>query len=153
MNLMTFILLLTLAPAEKSFQHTVCTPASGAEIWRIWTDVPNWHTWDSGLTSAQLEGSFGPGAKGTLVSDGGNKARFKITDITDGQAYTFETRLPLGKLVIRREWKQENGQTCFTHIVSFKGLSAGLFWRMLAPGYQQKLPEAMENIRAQAEKQ
>ena len=142
------------APAQgsiKHFQHTVRTTALATEIWRIWTDVAQWHTWDTGLQQASLSGSFREGAKGTLVSNQGRQTAFVITQVDEGVSYTFKTRLPLGSLHITRSLVAESDTILFTHEVRFRGLTGGLFARKFGKGFQHMLPGAMENIRQQAE--
>lgn len=138
---------------HKHFQHTLETTATAAEIWRIWTDVDHWAAWDTGLQQATLAGSFEEGTKGTLISDQGRKAKFMVTAVDEGVSYTFKTRLPLGRLQITRSLREQNGTVLFTHEVRFRGLTGGLFARMLGKAYREMLPKVMQNIQRQAEGQ
>ncbi len=105
--------------SAKHFQHSLETAAPAAEIWRIWTDVDQWPTWDIGLQQAVLTGPFVEGTKGTLISDQGQKAKFVITAVNEGTSYTFKTKLPLGSLEITRSLVAETGTVRFTHVVKF----------------------------------
>jgi hypothetical protein len=137
--------------SAKHFQHSLETAAPAAEIWRIWTDVDQWPTWDIGLQQAVLAGPFVEGTKGTLISDQGQKARFVITAVDEGTSYTFKTKLPLGSLEITRSLVAETDTVRFTHAVKFRGLTGGLFARKLGKGYQKMLPKAMQKVKQQAE--
>jgi hypothetical protein len=155
-TLLSLMLLLpALAFAQQSntrFSHTVETTALPETIWRIWTDVPNWKAWDDGLKTAELNGPFAPGTKGTLIPDKGPKSRFVLTEVMPGQSYTFRTKLPLGALYVKRMLRTQNGKTAFTHEVWFTGLTKGIFGRALGRNYRQILPGVMEKIRVLAEK-
>lgn len=139
--------------SAKHFQHTLETTAPATEIWRIWTNVDQWPTWDIGLQQASLAGPFAEGTRGTLVSDQGQKAKFVITAVDEGRSYTFKTKLPLGSLEITRSLIAETGTVRFTHVVKFRGLTGGLFARKLGKGYKKMLPKAMQKIKQLAEKQ
>ncbi|MEM0998618.1 MAG: SRPBCC family protein [Bacteroidota bacterium] len=159
MKTLTMMILLALAANtaagqnSSQFSHTLTTSAPASDIWRIWTDVPNWHVWDSGLRSAELLGPFALGTKGKLLPDKGPKARFRITEFSEGQGYTFATSIPLGKLIVARRLHREGNQTVFTHDVQFTGPLKGIFARSLGKRYRKMLPEAMEAIRRLAETQ
>ena len=134
------------------FKHTVSTSAQSEKIWSIWVDVPNWHTWDSGLQSATINGPFQVGQKGKIKPDKGPKAKFVISEMVDGKSYTFKTRIPFGWLIVKRYLKVENGQTQFTHDVAFTGLFKKTFAKKFGPRYKKMLPEVMSQIKEIAEK-
>lgn len=156
-SLIAFALLLTLpALAQQSntrFSHTLETSAPPTAIWRIWTDVPNWKTWDDGLKAAELNGPFATGTTGMLVPDKGPKAKFTVTEVIPEQSYTFRTKLPLGSLYVKRMLTNQSGQTTITHEVWFTGLTKGIFGRALGRNYRAMLPGVMEKIRRIAEDQ
>lgn len=138
--------------SNTHFQHTIETTASPESIWKIWTDVPNWQQWDSGLKSAILNGNFEVGTKGKLIPDKGPKAKFRITEMEAGKSYTFKTSIPFGGLFVKRTLETKNGKTYFTHEVWFTGLLKGFFGKQLGSNYKNMLPEVMETIKTMAEK-
>jgi hypothetical protein len=137
--------------SNTHFSHTVETTASPAGIWRIWTDVPNWKSWDDGLKSAELNGPFAAGTTGTLIPDKGPKSRFVLTEVIDEQSYTVKTKLPLGALYVKRYLSVRDGKTIFTHDVWFRGVTKGIFGRALGRNYRRILPEVMGKIKTLAE--
>jgi len=154
-TLITFAVLLSaqvLAQESNThFSHTVETTASPATIWHIWTDVPNWKRWDDGLKSAELNGTFAPGTAGTLIPDKGPKSRFSLTEVVDGQSYTFKTNVPLGALYVKRYIGVRDGKTVFTHEAWFTGATKGIFGRSFGRNYRRILPAVMAKIKALAE--
>lgn len=134
------------------FKHSVTTTASAEQIWHIWTDVQNWHQWDSGLKSATLKaGIFKVDAKGSLIPDKGPKAKFIISEVVEGHSYTFKTKIPFGWLIVKRYLKQEGDQVVFTHDVQFTGLLKGMFGKMMGAKYKEMLPQVMEKVKEIAE--
>lgn len=143
--------LLATAQTNTHFNHTETTDASPADIWKVWTDVPNWNQWDKGLREAKLKGDFAVGATGHLVPDKGPKAKFVITQVEPMKSYEFKTRIPFGWLIIRRELTSESGVTQFTHDVRFTGLFKKPLGNKLGRRYRKMLPEIMADIRRIAE--
>lgn len=141
----------TKTPSDKHFWHSMETSASPERIWEVWTDVSRWHTWDTGLQAAALEGPFGLGAKGTLTSLEGRTSRFKIVALEPGISYTFKSTLPMGGLYVKRTLARQGAATVFTHEVWFQGLTGGLFARMLGAEFRAMLPGVMAKVRLKAE--
>lgn len=139
-----------LVPTNRSFSHEIVTTASPAVLWSAWTDVENWKRWDIGLQSAMLDGPFRLGAKGELISDDGNKAKFEIAELIPDSAYTFKTQIPFGYLVVRREITNKAPVT-YKHTVWFTGPLKGLFFNLLGKRYKALLPEAMNKLKEQIE--
>lgn len=137
--------------SNRHFWHQTQTQASPAEIWEVWTDVAHWQDWDKGLRSAQLEGAFTEGAKGSLIALNGRKTAFEIIACEPGQSYTFRSKLPLGALYVKRTLSQEAGQTTFKHEVWFSGFSAPLFAKILGPDFREVLPEVLDTVKQIAE--
>ncbi|MEM9364240.1 MAG: SRPBCC family protein [Bacteroidota bacterium] len=142
----------TKEPSNKHFWNTVETSASPEKIWTIWTDVPNWKKWDSGLKDATLDGPFELNAKGKIISLEGRTSRFKVTECVSGKSYTFKSKLPFGALYVKRYLEVKQGVTFFTHEVWFTGLTGGIFAKRFGPEFRSVLPKVMENIKKIAEK-
>ncbi|MEM6538265.1 MAG: SRPBCC family protein [Pseudomonadota bacterium] len=139
------------AGTNRAFFHEVKTSAAASDIWRLWTDVSSWKEWDKGLKDAELDGSFGVGARGRIVPLSGPTARFYVTEYMEGISYAFETSLPLARLEVRRSFVSIS-PTVFRHDVTFKGF-LGSFWSgRFGPGFRQALPPTMEAIAELAER-
>jgi Polyketide cyclase / dehydrase and lipid transport len=130
------------------FSYTLHTTASKETLWCIWTDVKNWHTWDTPLREATLEGEFQQGSKGNLITAQGQHSSFTITEYKPMQSYAFTTQLPVAKLTVRRYF---SGETMFTHHITFSGPLGFLFAALLGRGFMKALPPVMENLKRMAE--
>ncbi len=137
---------------DKHFWNTLQTTAEPEKIWDIWTDVPNWNTWDTGLKDASITGPFQLNAKGTIVSLKNRTSKFKVVHFEKGKSYTFKTRLPFSALYVKRYLEVRDGFTYFTHEVWFTGLTGGIFAKRFGPEFRRLLPEVMQNVQQSAEK-
>lgn len=157
----TFIILMLLfsvvhaqeaTPSNQHFWHTSTTSAAPEKVWELWTDVPQWKSWDTGLSDANMEGQFQLNSTREIISLEGRTSKFKVVEFTDGESYTFRTKLPLGSLCVKRYLSTEGGKTTFTHEVWFTGLTKGIFAKAFGEKFRAMLPEVLENIKHLAEK-
>lgn len=138
-------------PTNKHFWYSLETSASPEYIWAIWTNVPNWKAWDTGLRDASIEGDFKLNSKGVITSLEGRKSKFKVVEYSEGQFYTYKTKLPLGSLYVKRYLTVKEGKTIFTHEVWFKGLTGGIFAKAFGEKFRTMLPDVLAQIKEIAE--
>ena len=148
---MTLIAQTNKQATDAHFWYTESTTAEPEVIWNIWTDVANWKQWDIGLKDAGLSEEFTLNAKGYIIDNDGRKSKFKVTEFEEGISYTYKVPLFLSSLNIKRYLEVKNGQTYFTHEVWFKGITKGIFVKMLGAEFRQMLPEVLQNIKRLAE--
>jgi hypothetical protein len=137
------------------FDHTVKTGAVPGDVCAVWADVARWPEWDVELEAASVEGGrLALGARVTLKPRRGPASRFVVSEFEPGEGYAFVTRLPLCDLVVRRRLGEGgDGDTAFTHEVSFVGPLSSLFGALLGGRLRAALPGVMENARRIAESQ
>ena len=141
-----------LSPAlSRSFGGSRETPAAPERIWHLWTDVPKWKDWDTGLRDARISGSFTVGAVGEIVDLGGREVPFRITACTPGSSYTYRVALPLAALLVTRSLRGSADRTTFTHEVRFVGLLGYFFAFVLGRNFQKLLPGVLDNVKRLAE--
>ena len=150
-SLLMLAVALPIESSNKHFSSTLTTSASPETIWQIWTDVPNWKNWDTGLQDASMASAWELGAKGKILSLEGRKAKFKVVEWVPQESYTYKTQLPLARLYVKRSLKTEAGQTIFTHEVWFTGLLGGIFAKALGTSFREMLPGVLKNIKEIAE--
>jgi uncharacterized protein YndB with AHSA1/START domain len=140
--------------SRSAFVHDLETRASPEAVWRVWTEVAAWPSWDTELESARLDGSFLAGARGILKGKGSPEAKFVIDAVETGRRYRFVTLLPLGgRLVIERTLTPLERGTRFRHDVRFEGFGGAVLSLFLGHGYRAALPGVMERIKVLAEAQ
>ena len=136
--------------ANNAFFHTHRTQAPADQIWALWTDVSTWKSWDQGLADAELDGPMGLGATGRIIPHAGPSSRFEVTAFEDGQSYTFETQLPLARLVVTRSFISRE-PVVFRHDVAFEGLLGGFWAAQFGPEFRRALPPTLDALADMAE--
>lgn len=73
---------------------TVVKGARAEQLWRVWTDVDRWHTWQPDLEYAHLDGAFAAGSSFTLRPKGGPTVTIEIIRAEPARRFTDLTRFP-----------------------------------------------------------
>jgi len=77
---------------------TTVADLTAARIWKTWTDVNGWQTWQDDIEHARLAGEFRTGAKLSFRPKGGPNLTLELTDVRPTEAFTDVTRFPLARL-------------------------------------------------------
>lgn len=104
-------------------EHSVETDATPEAVWRLWSDVPTWPTWDAGVERAELRWPFAEGATGSLTPVG--QVPFTLTEVRPLEAFADETEVPSAVLRFRHRLEQlDAGRIRITHRIEIEGPSA-----------------------------
>jgi hypothetical protein len=106
-------------------EHTLDTTAPPEQVWARLQKVAEWPQWDTGLTWAELPGSFKAGAQGTMKFQSEGPRSFLLAAVNAPCGFTALTRLPLAQ--VRHIHLQESSAigTRITHRIEISG---PLFW-------------------------
>ncbi len=133
--------------SNHHFSFKISINSTIEKVWEELIDVPKWHTWDTELIDATLEGHFMEGAQGIMIPKTGPKLKFYITAFSPHKSYTINTKMPIGELVIKRTIKSKNGKIAFTDDIEFTGFLKYIFGFMLGGKFRNILPEVLNNFK------
>ena len=68
------------------------------QMWKLFADVNNWHTWDKGIEFAKLEGKFEKGNYFTLRPLGGPSVKVELLEANENNSFLDVTKFPLAKM-------------------------------------------------------
>ncbi len=114
-------------------KHTITTTASAKDIWNIWQDIKNWHTWDNVTEDYSLNGPFQTGAKGQWKPKNGPLVQLTLTRVEPLKVYIGECKLFLARLVSSHYLSESDGKTKVTQQFEIKGPLAFLLPITLVP--------------------
>ena len=137
--------------SNHHFSYTIAINTTLEKVWQTLIDVEKWPVWDTELQSAKLLSDFILEAKGTMIPKKGPKLKFYISEITTNKSYTFNTKMPLGELVIKRTIIEKNNQIFFTDDIKFTGILKKIYGSLLGKGFKKVVPEVMQNFKNLAE--
>jgi hypothetical protein len=82
-----------------TYEHSITSAASPAAVWRLYSDVSQWPTFDAEAERIQLDGPFTAGSRGTMKFRGQEPLAFTLTEVEPERVFTDET--PVGEAVVR----------------------------------------------------
>lgn len=134
------------------FEEKILINASTEKIFKNYANVPAWPTWDPDCKKAELDGQFITGATGTIYPHGGPKSKLRFTHVVSNKEFKVECNLPLCIMKFEHELSTVNGMTQALHRVTFTGLLAPLFGRLIGSGLKKSLPKALNGLKTISEK-
>ncbi len=131
---------------------TIETNATKEQIWKLWTNVESWNTWDNQVEFSKLNGKFEKGTYGILKPIKGPKSKFQIISVENLRAFTTRSYLPLTKMDFTHELNEKKGKLYITHGLKITGVFTFLFSKIIGKKMIKDLPDAMEKLSEMAEK-
>lgn len=114
------------------------------QMWKLFSDVDNWPTWDKGVEFAKLEGRFEKGNYFMFQPKGGPKLKIGIVEATENKSFTDYTKFPLAKMYGEHTFEETASGLKLTTTMKVKG-PLGFLWRkVVAQKIVDALPEDME---------
>jgi hypothetical protein len=130
--------------------HSITTTeATKEQMWKLFADVNNWHTWDSGIEFATMEGKFEKGNHFILKPKGGPKVKIALVETIENKKFVDCTSFPLAKMYGEHTFEETKEGLKITTTMKVEG-ALGFLWRKLvAQGIVDGLPKEMpEQVKA-----
>jgi hypothetical protein len=133
-----------------SKSHSVVTKAVTKEqMWNLFVDVNNWHTWDTGIEYAKLVGNFEKGNHFLLRPKGGPNVKVELLEVTENKRFLDVTNFPLAKMYDEHLFEETSDGLKITNIITVKGLLGFLWVKLVAKKIVDALPiDVQEQIKA-----
>lgn len=125
--------------------HSIVTnKVTGQQLWQLFSDVNNWHTWDAGVEYASMEGKFEKGNHFTLKPKGGPKVKIELVETKPGKQFTDLTRFPLAKMWGDHTFEETPEGLRITTTMTVTGPLSFLWVKLVAADIVKGLPADME---------
>ena len=100
------------------------------QVWKVWTDLNQWHTWQSDIEYAKLEGEFKVGNTFLLKPKGGPKVNIEILKVEPNRQFTDLTRFPGAKMYGSHEFVIHGDELEIKTTMSIEG-PLSFVWRKI----------------------
>jgi len=119
------------------------------QMWELFADVNNWHTWDDGIEFARMEGAFEQGNFFTLRPKGGPDVKVELLETEMNKRFLDVTRFPLAKMYDEHLFEETADGLRMTNTLTVTGL-LGFFWvKIVAQKIADTLPaDMLQQIKA-----
>jgi len=123
----------------KSYSITT-KDATKEQMWKLFADVNNWHTWDEGIESAKLEGAFEKGNHFMLKPKGGPTVKVELLETVKNKSFLDVTRFPLASMYDNHRFEETPDGLKITNTISVKGILAFVWIKLVAQKIVSALP-------------
>lgn len=131
-------------------EETIDINVPPERVMACYRDVAGWPRWDPDTKKATIDGPFRSGATGKLHPTQGFPVAMRFTSVT-GHSFTVESPAPLCTMRFEHELTPVAGGTRVTHRVSFEGLLAGFFDRLVGARVRTGLPVTLASLKRMLE--
>lgn len=116
------------------------------QVWKVWTDLNQWHTWQSDIEYAKLEGEFKAGNTFLLKPKGGPKVNIEIIKVEPNRQFTDLTRFPGAKMYGSHEFVIHGDELEIKTTMSIEGPLSYVWRKIVAEGVANGMMEQTENL-------
>lgn len=114
---------------QKSYSKTF-NGINPQQIWQVWEDINNWHTWNPGVEYCKLEKSFSTGNSFILKPLGTPPVNIQLVAVEKNRLFTDCTRFPGAKMYGNHQMEETDEGLKITTTMTITG-PFGFLWRKL----------------------
>ena len=116
------------------------------QVWKVWTDLNQWHTWQSDIEYAKLEGEFKVGNTFLLKPKGGPKVNIEIIKVEPNRQFTDLTRFPGAKMYGSHEFVMHGDELEIKTTMSIEGPLSFVWRKIVAEDVANGMMEQTEHL-------
>lgn len=116
------------------------------QVWKVWTDLNQWHTWQSDIEYAKLEGEFKVGKTFFLKPKGGPKVKIEIIKVEQNRQFTDLTRFSGAKMYGSHEFVIHGDELEIKTTMSIEGPLSFVWRKIVAEGVANGMMEQTGNL-------
>ena len=129
----------------KSYSKTV-ENLKAAEVWTVWTDVNQWHTWQDDIEFAKLNGEFSKGGLIHFKPKGGPNIKLELTEVKPNSAFVDLTRFPLARMFDSHEIIDHGEKLEIKSTIRIEGPLSFLWKKLVAENVAEGLEEQTDRL-------
>jgi hypothetical protein len=130
---------------SQSYSKKV-TDLTAAQVWKVWSDLNNWHSWQSDIEYTKLEGEFKVGGYFLLKPKGSPEVRIMLLEIEENRQFTDLTHFPGAKMYGRHEFIEHDNVLEIKTTMSIEGWLSFLWRKIVAENVAAGMMEQTENL-------
>ncbi len=126
------------------YEHSVETTASPQAIWRLWTDVANWGSWNNDIEAVELHGPFAEGSTISMTPTGQETVQLHLAEVRENEQFVDEAEI--AEMVLRtihRLDQLDTGRVRVTYRMEITGPAAAEMGPQIGPQITADFPETI----------
>ncbi len=116
------------------------------KLWRVWTNINDWSSWQSDIEYAELKTTFKQGEYFILKPKGGPRVKIQLIEVIEGKSFTDCTQFPFAKMYGRHDFIIQNDEIEIKTTMSIHGSLSFLWKKLVYNDIVKKLPEQTEAL-------
>ncbi|MHB1687148.1 MAG: SRPBCC family protein [Ignavibacteriaceae bacterium] len=125
--------------------HSIVTKeVTKEQMWKLFADVNNWHTWNTDIEYAKMQGKFEKGNHFLLKPKKGPKVTIELIEAIENKKFVDLTRFPLAKMYGEHTLEVTPSGLRITTTMTVKGALGFLWKKIVAQDIVNALPVEME---------
>lgn len=130
---------------SKSYSRVV-EGLSASQVWGVWTDVNQWHTWQDDIEYAMLDGEFKKGSLFRFKPKGGPDIKIEITEVEPNALFVDLTRFPLARMYDTHELIEHDNGLEIRSTIRIEGPLSFLWRKLVAEEVADGMKEQTEKL-------
>jgi hypothetical protein len=116
------------------------------QVWQVWTDINQWHTWQSDIEYAKLDGKFKVGSSFLLKPKGSPAVRITLIEVEQNRKFTDLTQFPGAKMYGCHEFIVHEDELEIKTTMRIEGLLSFLWRKIVAENVANGMRQQTENL-------
>src|SRR5437870_5482996 len=71
-----------------TYQHSEEARVSAESIWRLWSQVERWQTWNADIETIAIDGPFAAGTRFTMTPVGDDPVELRLEEVVENRSFT-----------------------------------------------------------------
>lgn len=130
---------------SKSYSETV-EGLNASQIWKVWTDVNQWHTWQDDIEYAKLDGEFRKGNVFRFKPKGGPNIKIELTEVKPNSIFVDLTRFPLARMYDSHELIDHGNKLEIKTTIRIHGPLSFLWRKLVAENVANGMKKQTERL-------
>ncbi|WP_433179784.1 SRPBCC family protein [Actinoallomurus sp. CA-150999] len=126
------------------YQHSAETVAAPEAIWRLWSDVPGWQSWNADIEKVEIDGAFAVGSQITMTPHGDEPVLLKLVQVEENAL--FVDQMDAGDFTVTTVHRVEplaDGRSRIVYRTEIDGPAADQVGPQLGPAITGDFPETV----------
>ena len=112
--------------------HSIVTKeATKEQMWKLFTDINNWHVWNNEIEFAKLEGKFEAGNHYLIQPKNSRIVKVELLEVTENKHCLESGTFPLAKMYYDHFLEETANGLKITSTITMKGLLSFLWVQLV----------------------